>query len=422
MPARQLQMPRPAETERLELVMAVTPTSNSVSESMLSAARVFRMRFGGEPAIFGAPGRVNLIGEHTDYNDGFVMPMALGLATHAAIGPREDRSLHVFSTDFDELCVIPLDDNNPAPVKHWSDYVRGVAGVLTALGLKLRGANLVIVGGVPIGSGLSSSAAVEVATAFALLDNSGCSLDRKQIALACQRAENEYAGARCGIMDQFIACFGRAGNALLLDCRSLEYELLAMPQEYRIAICNTGVKHGIASGEYNKRRADCEEAVAYLKSRLPRVDALRDVTFSELEELGRGMREVVFRRARHVITENARVLQASEALVAGEMERFGKLMLASHQSLRDDYEVSCNELNIMVSLAEKIEGVLGARMTGGGFGGCTVNLVRQDSVAGFQREIAAGYQLATGIVPQIYICSAEDGAGRVTRDERKSLA
>jgi galactokinase len=409
-------MPRPAETERLEIAMVVTPRSNSLSESMLSAARVFRTRFGGEPEIFRAPGRVNLIGEHTDYNDGFVMPMALGLATYAAVGPREDRSLHVFSTDFDELYVIPLDDNNPMPDRHWSDYVRGVAGVLTALGLKLRGANLVIAGGVPIGSGLSSSAAIEVATAFALLHNSECTLDRKQIALACQRAENEYTGARCGIMDQFIACFGRTGNALLLDCRSLEYELLAMPRENRIAICNTGVKHDIASGEYNKRRADCEEAVAYLKSRLPRVDALRDVTFSELEEFGCGMRAVAFRRARHVITENARVIQASEALPAGEMDRFGKLMFASHQSLRDDYEVSCDELNTMVSLAEKIEGVLGARMTGGGFGGCTVNLIRQDSVADFQREIAAGYQSATGITPQIYICEAADGAGRVARD------
>jgi galactokinase len=331
--------------------------------------------------------------------------------------------LHVFSTDFDELCVIPLDDDKPVHKKHWSDYVRGVAGTLTALGLKLRGANLVIVGGVPMGSGLSSSAAVEVATAFALLHNSECALDRKRIALACQRAENEYAGARCGIMDQFIACFGRAGNALLLDCRSLEYELLAMPQEYRIAICNTGVKHEIAFGEYNKRRAECEEAVGDFKSRLPRIDALRDVTLSELQEFGRGMPAVVFRRARHVITENERALKASEALRTGEMERFGQLMLASHQSLREDYEVSCDELNVMVSLAEKIEGVLGARMTGGGFGGCTVNLVRQDSVARFQREISGGYQAATGIIPQVYICDAADGAGRVTEevDSMKAL-
>jgi galactokinase len=295
-----------------------------------------------------------------------------------------------------------------------------VAGILTALGLKLRGANLVIVGGVPMGSGLSSSAAVEVATAFALLDNSEdnseCALDRKLIALACQRAENEYSGARCGIMDQFIACFGRAGNALLLDCRSLKYELLAMPQEYRIAICNTGVKHEIASGEYNKRRAECEEAVAYLKPRLPRIDALRDVTLSELQEFGQGMPAVVFRRARHVITENERVLKASEELRAGEMERFGQLMFASHQSLREDYEVSCDELNVMVSLAEKIEGVMGARMTGGGFGGCTVNLVRQDSVADFKNEIETGYRSATSITPQIYICDAADGAGRVTEE------
>jgi galactokinase len=398
----------------------IAPSSSSTSQPIGSAAHVYRRQFRGDPVVFRAPGRVNLIGEHTDYNDGFVMPVALGFSTHVAVGPREDRTLHVFSTDFDELCVIPLDGNKPAHKKHWSDYVLGVACILTALGLKLRGANLVIVGGVPMGAGLSSSAAIEVATAFALLhnseDNSECALERKQIALACQRAENEYTGARCGIMDQFIACFGRAGNALLLDCRSLKYELLAMPQEYRIAICNTGVKHEIASGEYNKRRAECEEAVAYLKSRLPRIEALRDVTLGELQELGQGMPALVFRRARHVITENERVLKASEALRAGEMERFGQLMLASHESLREDYEVSCDELNIMVSLAGKIESVLGARMTGGGFGGCTVNLVRQDSVARFQKEIEAGYRSATGITPQIYICEAADGAGRLTEE------
>jgi galactokinase len=397
-------------------MIAAPPSSSATSHPIGSAAHVYRRQFRGDPVVFRAPGRVNLIGEHTDYNDGFVMPMALGFSTHVAIGPREDRMLHVFSTDFDELCVIPLDNNNPAHKKHWSDYIRGVAGILTALGLKLRGANLVIVGGVPMGSGLSSSAAVEVATTFALLSNSECTLDRKLIALACQRAENEYSGARCGIMDQFIACFGRAGNALLLDCRSLKYELLAMPQEYRVAICNTGVKHEIASGEYNKRRAECEEAVAYLKPRLPRIDALRDVTLSELQEFGQGMPAVVFRRARHVITENERVLKASEELRAGEMERFGQLMFASHQSLREDYEVSCDELNVMVSLAEKIEGVMGARMTGGGFGGCTVNLVRQDSVADFKNEIETGYRSATSITPQIYICDAADGAGRVTEE------
>jgi galactokinase len=397
-------------------MVVAKPFRSPDSQPLLSATRAFGVRFPGTPAIFRAPGRVNLIGEHTDYNDGFVMPVALELATYVAVGPREDRALHVFSTDFDELCILPLNDSKPKPDHHWTDYVRGVAGVLGSRGIKLRGANLVVAGGVPIGSGLSSSAAIEVATAFALLHNSGCALDRKQIALACQQAENEYTGARCGIMDQFIACFGRTGNALLIDCRSLQSQLLPLSPEYNIAICNTGVRHAIASGEYNKRRAECEEAVAYLKSGLPQIKALRDVTLRELQEFGRGMPEIAFRRARHVITENERVLNAAESLRAGEMERFGQLMLASHESLRDDYEVSCDELNIMVSLARKIEGVLGARMTGGGFGGCTVNLVRKDSVAHFQQEIVAGYQSATGIVPQIYICDAADGANRVTPD------
>ena len=386
---------------------------STVSPLVPSATREFRARFRGEPSVFRAPGRVNLIGEHTDYNDGWVMPVALGFATYVAVGPRIDRALHVFSTNFDDLRVRSLDDLNPTSQKHWSDYVYGVAVTLANQGVELRGANLVIASDVPMGAGLSSSAAIEVATAFALLHNSRSSLERKEIALACQRAENEFVGMRCGIMDQFISCFGRAGHALLIDCRSLEGRLLPLQNEFRIAICNTGVKHEHASGEYNKRRADCEGALAYLKLGLPEITALRDVTVEQLEKFGRGMEPVAFRRARHVITENERVQQACEALEAAEMNRFGELMFASHRSLRDDFEVSCDELNAMVSLAEKIEGVVGARMTGGGFGGCTVNLVRRESVAAFQSEIAARYKSVKGIEPQIYICDAAESAGQI---------
>jgi galactokinase len=387
------------------------------SQLVLSAPGEFRARFHGEPSVFRAPGRVNLIGEHTDYNDGLVMPVALGFATYVAVGPRNDRALHVFSTNFEELQVRSLDDLKPKSRKHWSDYVYGVAAALADRGIKLRGANLVIAGGVPVGAGLSSSAALEVATAFALLHNSQSSLERKEIALACQRAENNYVGMRCGIMDQFISCFGRSGHALLIDCRSLERRWLPLHDEFQIAICNTGVKHEHASGEYNKRRADCEAAAAYLKSRMPEITALRDVSLDQLQDFGQGMEPIAFRRARHVITENERVQQACETLAGGEMERFGELMFASHRSLRDDFEVSCDELNVMVSLAEGIEGVVGSRMTGGGFGGCTVNLVQRELVAAFQSEIAVRYKSVTGIEPQIYICDAADGAGQVTEEE-----
>jgi galactokinase len=270
---------------------------------------------------------------------------------------------------------------------------------------------------VPIGAGLSSSAAIEVATALALLHTSGLTLDRVEIARICQQAEHRYTGMLCGIMDQFVSCFGRAGNALLLDCRSLEYELLPLPVGYRIVICNSGVKHDLASSEYNKRRADCEQAIAFLKRDLPAIHALRDVSLADLGRHGRGMNEIVYRRARHVVSENERVLEAASSLRSGSMERFGELMVASHSSLRDDYEVSCRELDILVSIAIRIDGVLGGRMTGGGFGGCTVNLVRSDSVARFQQEVAAGYQSATGIVPQIYVCDAADGAGPVGESE-----
>ncbi len=380
---------------------------------MLSAIREFRFRFHGEPTVFRAPGRVNLIGEHTDYNDGFVMPVALELATYVAVGPRDDTELRVFSIDFDEQRTQSLDAVKPTSPGHWSDYVYGVCATLAARGVELRGANLVISGGVPMGAGLSSSAAIEVATAFALLHNSHRELDRKQIALACQQAEHEYAGTRCGIMDQFISCLGQAGNALLIDCRSLEHRLLPLREEYKIAICDTGAKHEHASGEYNRRRSECEEAVAYLKAQLPKIASLRDVSLPQLNEFGRGMSEVLLRRARHVITENERVLHAAEALSNGDNDRFGALMFASHRSLRDDYEVSCEELDVMVSLAQTIEGVVGARMTGGGFGGCTVNLLRRDAVSQFQSEITVRYKSATGISARIYIGNAADGAGQV---------
>jgi galactokinase len=278
----------------------------------------------------------------------------------------------------------------------------------------LRGADLAIRSEVPIGSGLSSSAAIEVATGLAMLDAAGLAINRTELARICRRAENEFVGARVGIMDQFISCNGRAGHALMLDCRSLDFDLLPLSGGVRLVVCNTMVKHALAGGEYNARRAECEEGVRHIARSLPNVLALRDVTIDELERYGSDLPGVIYRRCRHVITENARVIEAAAALGRGDLGSFGKLMALSHTSLRDDYEVSCRELDVMVELAGKIEGVYGARMTGGGFGGCTVNLVRADSVADFKREVARGYEEATGLHPDIYTCTPAEGAEQVT--------
>jgi galactokinase len=369
--------------------------------------------FGGTPALYRAPGRVNLIGEHTDYNDGFVMPSAIELYTWVAVAPRPDRKLVVHSDNFAETAEFNLDNRTAAPRKHWSDYPCGVAVILEKAGHVLKGANLLICGEVPLGSGLSSSAAIEVATALALLGNSDLKVDRVTLARLCQRAENEFVGMRCGIMDQFISLCGHANQALMLDCRSLDYHLLPLPDGVRLVICNTMVKHELASGEYNKRRADCESAVRLLAKSLPGVKALRDVSLQELRRHGQGLPEVVLKRARHVVSEDERVEQASKALVAGDLSLFGRLMEQSHRSLRDDYEVSCIELDTMVDLARQVDGVHGARMTGGGFGGCTINLVKSEMVKSFNSAVSQGYVKATGKVPQILVSTAAEGAGAV---------
>ena len=368
---------------------------------------------------FRAPGRVNLIGEHTDYNDGFVMPAAIDASTWVKVSPLEQRKLQIYSKNFEEEIKVDLDDPNLARRGHWSDYPVGVAAILQKSGHRLRGARLQIRGDVPIGSGLSSSAAIEVATACALAANSELKIDRRELALLCQRAENEFVGAHVGIMDQFISLFGHARKALMLDCRSLEFKLLPLPDNVRLLICNTMVKHELAASAYNERRAQCEAGVKHLAQFLPNVTALRDVTLEQLEQFGRDLPDVVYRRCHHVITENARVLAAAHALEHQDLDEFGRLMAESHQSLRDDYEVSCKELDLMVELARQIEGVYGARMTGGGFGGSTVNLVREEHVEEFRERVAREYEQVTKLKPEIYACVASEGAGEVlAADER----
>ena len=373
-------------------------------------AERFLEMFGTPACVFRAPGRVNLIGEHTDYNDGFVMPAAIGFSTWIAGAKRDDQILQAYSDHFDERVSLSLDALAGPPTQHWSDFIRGVAACLQNAGYKLSGANFLIHGEVPLGAGLSSSASLEVATGLALSAISGIAIPRLELAKLCQRAEHEYVGTRCGIMDQFVASFGGAGRALMLDCRSLEYQLLPVPDDLRLVVCNSMVRHELASGEYNRRRADCEAGVKLLQPHLPGITALRDLEIEDLEKYESVLPALVYRRCRHVITENRRVLKAATALQSSDAVRFGQLMYQSHASLRDDYEVSCQELDLLVDLASSIGGVYGARMTGGGFGGCTVNLVKADCAAMFRTHVEQAYRKATGNTPDIYVCTPAQGA------------
>jgi galactokinase len=372
------------------------------------------VRFFGElPRIYQAPGRVNLIGEHTDYNDGFVMPAAIGLYTRVAIAPRADRKLVIQSENYSERIELDLDHLPVAAAGHWSDYVVGVVRVLGLSGNRICGASLMVDGDIPQGAGLSSSASIEVAVCYALVELAGQEMDGTKLALLCQQAENTFVGARCGIMDPFVSRHGKRNHALLLDCRSLEYRLLKLPQDVALVIANTMVKHSIATGEYNQRRVECAAGVAVLAKHLPEVCALRDVSLDDLENHGQEMPEIIMRRCRHVISENARVIKAAAALENGNLETFGSLLKQSHCSLRIDFEVSCPELDLMVELGEQVDGVYGTRMTGGGFGGCTIAFIQAESVEKYQRTVREGYERATGCKPEIYVCSASDGVSQV---------
>ncbi|HXM90147.1 MAG TPA: galactokinase [Candidatus Dormibacteraeota bacterium] len=371
----------------------------------------FNSRFYSTAKVYRAPGRVNLIGEHTDYNEGFVLPAAIGFSCWVAIAPRADRKLALYSENVDEFVEANLDNLKLRATGKWADYPLGVAWALERAGYRLCGANLYILGDVPLGAGLSSSAALEVSAGFGLMDMAQHFIALKELALLCQRAENEFVGARCGIMDQFVSCHGRAGSAMLLDCRSLDFQLLPLPPKVHLVICNTMVKHELGSSEYNIRRNECEEGVRQLTKALPGIRSLRDASLADLEDHRGLLSDLIYRRCRHVVTENARTRWAAAALESGEIAALRSLMADSHRSLRDDYEVSCHELDIMVQLAMQQPGVLGARMTGGGFGGCTINLVNATESDQFCQRVAEGYQVATGRRPDIYVCEASQGVG-----------
>ena len=378
-------------------------------------ASEFRTRFSSTPRLFQAPGRVNLIGEHTDYNEGFVMPFAIDRRTVAAGFPRHDTKINVFAHDLNETATIDL--SGPPTYKRgtWVDYIEGSArSIAERFGAPIRGADLMIASSVPIGAGLSSSAAIEISVGYALLSLSDVSIDKQKLAFAGQAAEHNFVGIRSGIMDQFAAVFGKKGNAMLLDCRSLDIEFVPIGEaDIAIAVIDTKVKHNLASSEYNARRASCESGVAMLKEYVPAITSLRDVTIEMFDDYGDTLPEEIRRRCRHVVHENRRTLDAAEAFRIGDYKLGGELMAASHRSLRDDYEVSCAELDFLVDTASAIDGVYGARMTGGGFGGCTVNLVAKGSLDTLKDETVRKYSARFGFEPDFYVFQPADGASEV---------
>jgi len=372
-------------------------------------------RFQSTPSVFVAPGRVNLIGEHTDYAEGFVMPAAIDFATLAGISPRKDSKVVLYAENYKEERVVDAAALPEKAAEHWSDYPLGVLAILAGEGHRIPGFSLTLWGDVPIASGLSSSASLEVATALAVTSLVGASYTGAELARLCQRAENEFVGANCGIMDQFISANGAEDHALLLDCRDLSFKLAPIPANVALVIANTMVKHSVVGGEYTSRRAQVEEAAATIGRHRPGVRFLRDATLEDLAQWGSEMSPEAVKRARHVIGENLRTVAAAEALMQHDFDKLGRLMAEAHHSYSRDFEASCVEADAMVALAQGLPGLIGARLTGGGFGGCTINLVERENAREFAEELAARYSTETGIVPQVFVCRASQGAHKVDR-------
>jgi len=365
----------------------------------------FRSYFNAKPEIIvRAPGRVNLIGEHTDYNDGFVLPMAIDRAVWMALRPRTDKKVRVRSLDLETASAFELD--RLVKEDGWAEYIKGVADQLQRAGYELRGFDALMTGDVPRGAGLSSSAAVELVTARAFATASDISWDAPKMARFAQKAEIEWVGVNCGIMDQMASAASKEGHALFLDCRSLEYQHALLPKNVSVVILDTSTRRGLVDSAYNERHSQCEEAARWFG-----VKALRDVTLQEFEQRDKkGLDDVVLRRARHVITENERVLEAINVMKAGNAKRLGELFNASHDSLRNDFEVTNVALNTMVECAQEQVGCYGARMTGAGFGGCAVALINEDSATGFVHAVAEAYKQRSNMESSIYVCKASEGA------------
>lgn len=375
----------------------------------------FSKQFGNQPQLLvRAPGRVNLIGEHTDYNEGFVFPAAIDREMMLAASMKDSDQVQVFSLDYGEFDSFDLNNLSHSETHPWSNYLRAVLDILQKAGHKLRGFDAVLSGNVPQGAGLSSSAAFEVAVATMCNTFFNLGISKKDIALLSQKAENQFIGVQCGIMDQFISALGDEDSALMIDCKTLDFKVVPLKlshQGYSIVITNSGVRRGLVDSEYNARRQECSEGVRALSGLTGRVmNSLRDVSIANLEEHGDALPDKVRRRSRHVVTENQRVLDAVKALEAGDIKQFGKLMNESHESMRDDFEISCAEINRLVELSQAFEGVAGARLTGAGFGGCTVAIVENKQVENFKQVVIPKYENETGRTAEVYVCTATAGA------------
>ena len=372
----------------------------------------FKKRFGGDAEIFVAPGRVNLIGEHTDYNLGFVLPGAIDKAIYLGIKPNGAMNARIYSIDYDTEMSLDLDGDNPE--RQWAKYIFGVVQEMRKRGAVVEGFDCVFGGDVPLGAGLSSSAALESVFGFALNEIYGCGFSRADLARIGQMTEHNYVGVRCGIMDQFASLFGKDGQVIKLDCRSLEFEMVPFaPVGMRLVLIDTTVKHSLASSEYNVRREQCEEGVNIVAGHVPGVTSLRDITIDMLDRFKGEMSDVVYRRCAFVINENQRLLDGCEALRMNDYEVFGHKMYGSHDGLSNEYQVSCRELDFIVGVARKHTGVLGARMMGGGFGGCVISLVNDDAYAGYINDVQSKFKAEFGVSPRVIDVVIGDGARQI---------
>jgi galactokinase len=361
--------------------------------------------------LFFSPGRVNLIGEHTDYNGGYVFPCALSFGTYLMVRENNSRQVRFATTNFDHRGEIDLDEPFEKDGHSWINYPVGILNEFRKKAMEIRGVDLLYSGDIPNGAGLSSSASIEMVTAFAMNQLFGFKLERMELVKLSQQAENKFVGVNCGIMDQFASGMGVADHALFLNCDTLQYERVPLKLDgMKIVIANTNKRRGLADSKYNERRSQCEEAVEAIRKE-KQIRHLSDLTLDEFQQVAHLIKDdTVRRRARHVVTENDRTLHAISALNAGDIEAFGKLMNQSHDSLRDDYEVTGRELDTLVEEARKIRGTLGSRMTGAGFGGCTVSIVREPDVEGFIREVGKRYAEKTGLTADFYVAEAGDGS------------
>jgi galactokinase len=389
--------------------------NNEIKEKAFKLKNSFQDIFKKAPQIYVyAPGRVNLIGEHTDYNEGYVLPAAINLQIIVLSTPRNDKIINLYSHKFKSFVSIPINSISHNKKEIWSNYEIGVAKMLIDSGYKLGGADILVGGDVPINAGLSSSAAVEVATAHTFKELFNLNISNIEIVKLCQKVENEFVGVGCGIMDQFASCLSRKNFAIFLDCRSLEFEYIPFKtDQIKIFLANTNIERALIGSEYNKRRKESAEGAKILSKYISGVKSLRDVNLEDFNKYKHHLPENIRKRCEHVINENQRVIDSIEGLKNDSILKLGELMWESHQSLRDLYEVSSKELDIMVDIAKNTEGVLGSRLLGGGFGGCTISIVKNESMEKFKENITRDYIKKTGIQPEIYICDTEDGAKKI---------